>query len=306
MNQLNIGAPPLILEVEIRRDPMNISAGVPFGLVAMLSWGIADFFAARAIRNVGVFKTLVWGQTIGLLVLIFTSFLVGVFTPTIDMIGIILLAGFLNVVACLSFYQGLQVGKVSIVSPVSASWVVVTVILSLIFLGETLSSLQAAGVVLTISGIFLISFRLRDLFGLRLKNIAAGVQFAAVSMVAWGVHYIFFDILVAGCGWFLPVLAVKAVTVSCLLLYAGFAKRDVSYPRNVAPLVIMVGFLEAAAFLSYGAGVSLEFTAIVAPVAATFPLVTIVLARIFFKEMMEVNQKIGIGAVLLGLVLLSV
>lgn len=284
---------------------MNISSGVLFGLVAMLSWGVADFFAARAIRQAGVFRTLVWGQTVGLLVLITVAFLVGVAVPSFYMLMIILLAGSLNVVACLSFYQGLQVGKVSIVSPVSASWVVVTVILSLAFLGENLSQSQAIGVVLTISGIFLTSFKFRDLLKLRLRNLAAGAQFAAISMVAWGVHYIFIDVLVAELGWFLPVLSVKAVTVFSLLMYSGFANRDISYPRSVVPMVVAVGLLEAAAFTAYGAGVASEFTAIVAPVAATFPVVTIILARIFFKEMVEINQKIGIGAVLAGLVLLS-
>ncbi|MEM2889963.1 MAG: DMT family transporter [Candidatus Hadarchaeum sp.] len=284
---------------------MNISSGVLFGLVAMLSWGVADFFAARAIRQAGVFRTLVWGQTVGLLVLITVAFLVGVAVPSFYMLMIILLAGSLNVVACLSFYQGLQVGKVSIVSPVSASWVVVTVILSLAFLGENLSQSQAIGVVLTIAGIFLTSFKFRDLLKLRLRNLAAGAQFAAISMVAWGVHYIFIDVLVAELGWFLPVLSVKAVTVFSLLMYSGFANRDISYPRSVVPMVVAVGLLEAAAFTAYGAGVASEFTAIVAPVAATFPVVTIILARIFFKEMVEINQKIGIGAVLAGLVLLS-
>ncbi|MEM3421529.1 MAG: DMT family transporter [Candidatus Hadarchaeum sp.] len=285
---------------------MNISSGVLFGLVAMLSWGIADFFAARAIRRAGVFKTLVWGQAVGLLVLIAVAFLVGLAVPSFYLVIIILLAGFLNVVACLAFYHGLQVGKVSIVSPVSASWVVVTVILSLAFLGENLSRSQAIGVVLTISGVFLTSFKFRDLLKLRLRNLATGAQFAAISMVAWGVHYIFIDVLVAELGWFLPVLLVKAVTVFSLLMYSGFANRDISYPRSFVPMVVVVGILEATAFTAYGAGVASEFTAIVAPVAATFPVVTILLARIFFKEMVEINQKIGICAVLVGLVLLSI
>lgn len=286
-------------------NSMDVSAGVLFGLVSMLSWGIADFFAARAIRRTGVFKTLVWGQTVGLLVLIAVAFLVGFAIPSFYMLVIILITGFLNVVACLSFYRGLQVGKVSIVSPVSASWVMVTVILSLVFLGETLNQLQAIGVVLTITGVLLTSFKFRDLLGRRSESLAAGVQFAVISMVAWGVHYVFIDVLIAELGWFLPVLSVKAVTVFSLLLYSGFANRSLSYPKSVVPMVVAIGLLEATAFTAYGAGVASEFTAIVAPVAATFPVVTIVLARIFFKEMVEINQKIGIGAVLAGLVLLS-
>ncbi|MGQ9788269.1 MAG: EamA family transporter [Candidatus Hadarchaeaceae archaeon] len=285
---------------------MNISAGVLFGLVAMMCWGIADFFAARAIRKAGVLRTLVWAQTVGLLVLITIAFLIGLAVPSFYTLVIILLTGVLNVVACLSFYRGLHVGKVSIISPVSASWVVVTVILSLVILGETLSQLQTIGVVLTISGVLLASFKSRELLRLRLGSLSAGVQFAVISMLAWGVHYIFIDFLIGELGWFLPVLSVKTVTVLSLLLYSGFANRDLSYPKSVFPMVVAIGLLEATAFTAYGAGVASQFTAIVAPVAATFPVVTIILARIFFKEMVEVNQRIGIGAVLTGLVLLSI
>ncbi|KUO42408.1 MAG: hypothetical protein APZ16_02950 [Candidatus Hadarchaeum yellowstonense] len=284
---------------------MDVSPGIALGLVAMLCWGTADYFAAKAIRKVGVFKTLFWGQTIGLSFLFLVLVSLGAFMPSPSTVALILITGLLNVVACLAFYRGLQLGKVSIVSPISASWVVVTVILSLIFLEESLTSLQAAGVVLTISGVFLTSFKLHDLLRLRLRNLAAGAKFAAVSMLAWGLHYVFIDQLVAELGWFLPIFSVKAVTVFSLASYSRMAGKEVSFPKSVARMVLVVGGLEAAAFLAYGAGVASEFTAVVAPVAASFPMVTIMLARIFFHELVEINQKIGIAAVLTGLILLS-
>ena len=57
--------------------------------------------------------------------------------------------------------------------------------------------------------------------------------------------------------------------------------------------------------MSYGAGISMEYTAIIAPITAAFPAVTVILARIFLKEHVEINQKIGIGTVIMGLILLS-
>jgi len=52
--------------------------------------------------------------------------------------------------------------------------------------------------------------------------------------------------------------------------------------------------------------VSSNYTIIVAPVSATFPVVTIFLARIFFGEKLEFNQKTGVILVLIGLILLSI
>ena len=118
-------------------------------------------------------------------------------------------------------------------------------------------------------------------------------------------HYIFVGVLVDELSWFLPIFFVKGITVFYLLVYSSPAKKGISFPKNVALLMIVIGVLEAVAYFSYGAGIASEFTAIVAPIAASFPIITIILARIFFKEVMETNQKIGVVSVLTGLILLS-
>ena len=221
-------------------------------------------------------------------------------------IDIILITGLLGVISYLAFYKGLQVGKVSIISPIAACWAAVTVILSLIFLHETLTALQSIGVTLAILGAVLTSFKLHDLINLKLKNFATGVEYAIIAMLAWGVYFVLIGILVPKLGWFLPIFFIKAVAVFYLLVYSGVTRRNIAFPKNVAFFVISIGFLETIAFLSYGMGVTSEYTAIVAPIGAAFPMITILLARIFLKETLEINQKIGIIAVLAGLVLLSI
>lgn len=285
---------------------MSLSIGVIFGIIAMLGWGTADFFVAIAVRKTSVFKTFIWSQIIGavLLLLIFSMFFK---LPILSLpaIGIILIATFLYTVAYFAFYKGLQVGKVSIISPVAACWAVVTVILSLIFLGETLTPIKALGASLAILGAVLTSFRLHDLLGLRLKNLTAGVGYAIIAVIGWGIYFVFVDVLVSEFSWFLPMLFVKIVSVFYLLTYSGIKRENFSFPKNVLPFIILIGALEVIAYLCYGFGVTSEYTAIMASIAAAFPMITIILARIFFKETLEINQKIGIVSILTGLVLLS-
>lgn len=57
--------------------------------------------------------------------------------------------------------------------------------------------------------------------------------------------------------------------------------------------------------MAYNLGVTTAFVSIVSPIAATFPAVTIVLAYIFLKERVVNSQKVGIVAVLAGLILIS-
>ena len=107
-------------------------------------------------------------------------------------------------------------------------------------------------------------------------------------------------------GWFLPVFLIITTEVFYLLMYSGTTKKDISFPKNIALFVILVGVLEAIAFSSAGLGLSFEHTSIVAPIISAFSAITIILARVFFKEILELNQKIGIFFVLAGLVLLSI
>lgn len=285
---------------------MALSLGILFGIIAMLSWGVADFFAAKSVRKSSVFKTYFWIQAIGLAVysLIFLLFFE---FPAISLVtfGIILITAFLGITSVTSFYKGLQIGIVSIISPIAASYAVVTVILSLIFLNETITAFQAIGISFVIFGAILASFKFHDLIRLKVKKVAAGVKYAVFTMLGWGVFMALMDVLVSGLGWFLPILLIVTVEIFYLLAYSGITKKSVSFPKNIALFVILAGVLEVIAFLSFGFSITSEDVAIVAPIISAFPVITIILARIFFKEILELNQKIGIVAVLVGLILLS-
>ena len=286
---------------------MTISLGILFGIVAMISWGVADFFVAKAVRKSGVFKTFIWTQIIGLILFLvifslFFKFPILSFKALI----LILIAVFVGFIPLLAYYKGLQIGAVSIISPIAASYAAIAVILSLIFLNETLTVLQAIGVSLAILGAVLTSFKFHDLTKLRLKNFATAVKYAIIAMLGWGVLVVLIGILVSELGWFFPVFLVKMLIVLYALSYAGAAKKNISFPKNAALFVILIGFLESIGFLAFGAGVSLEYTAIIAPVSSVYPAITIILAQIFLKEILDINQKIGIAFVLLGLVLLAI
>ena len=83
-------------------------------------------------------------------------------------------------------------------------------------------------------------------------------------------------------------------------------KKNLSFPKKAPLFVILVGVFEVIDALSYMAGIGLEFTALVAPISATAPMLTIILARMFLKEMLDTNQKLGVVTVIIGVVLLSI
>lgn len=283
---------------------MDISYGIFFGTIAMVSWGASDFFVTKSARGCDPFNAFLWSQifALGLMFLIFYKFFK---LPdfSIAIIDLLLVSGIFTVLANLSFYKSLRLGKVSIVMPVASCWAVITVFLSLIFLKQSLTSLRAIGVTLAITGAILVSFKWKDL--LRLKNHAGGVKYAIIAALAYGADFVIIDLVANEIGWFLPIFFIGFITACYLLAYAGVAGKDISFPKNVSIFILLVGILDTVAYLSYSSSVTLEYGAVVAPIAAASPAVSIFLARIFFKEKLEINQEIGMVSVLAGLILLA-
>ena len=137
----------------------------------MFCWGFADFFAARVIRRIGSLKALFWSHLVSAV----TLFVVYFFIKRDPMAffknsTIIVFASFLYIVSYILFYLGLEMGKVSIVSPIFSSGAAVTVILSMLFLGEHLDQKEILGISLVISGTVLTSFKWYDIMRLNFRD----------------------------------------------------------------------------------------------------------------------------------------
>src|SRR6202007_1059998 len=67
-----------------------------------------------------------------------------------------ILAGSVNAVSTLSLYRSFEVGKMAVVAPLSASYPVLTVLLSLLS-GEHLRAARAVGIACTLLGVILVA-----------------------------------------------------------------------------------------------------------------------------------------------------
>lgn len=277
-----------------------------FAIGAMLSWGFADFLAANAVRKVAVLKIFFWVQLLGLFI-ISLLFLSSFNFPSLSLyiILILLFSGFLRVAAFFSFYKGLRVGKASIVSPLSSCWAVVTVILSLTFLHEKLSFSQNIGIILAIMGAVLASFKWSDLIGLKIRKFESGIKYAVIAALGFGISGFLFNTLADKFGWFISTFLIQIAMVLYIMAYALPTKKDVKFPKNVGLFIIIIAILEVIGLFSYMQGIATQYTAITAPISSASPIVVVILARIFFKEKLEINQMVGVASILGSLILLS-
>lgn len=274
----------------------------------MLGWGTADFLAAKSSRRIGYALTLFWMQIIGLTVA-FIYFLITVrsLDTIVGFLGILFAVGFFELIGYLSLYKGLKEGAICVVSPIAASWAVVTVILSIIFFKEALQTNHITGITIIILGTILVSTNIRELLAARRMNFFRGAKEGLIAMTGFGLGNLLIVPPVKVLGWFLPALFMRLFGTVLLALFMLFKKKPfkTNSQLTIMALLVPIGIIDMASFFSYNIGVLGSYTSIVAPIAAAFPLITIVLARIFLKEKIVLSQTLGIAMIIFGLILIA-
>ena len=109
--------------------------GILLGLATALCWGSADLLARFATRSIGTFRTMLYMQATGLVLMTAALHWLGGWGHLADgsgwrpwMWGII--AGVLNTSSTLALYRSFEIGKMSIVAPISSAFPALTMSLS--------------------------------------------------------------------------------------------------------------------------------------------------------------------------------
>ncbi len=203
------------------------------------------------------------------------------------------------------FYKGFSVGKVSIVSPIANSAVVVTLVIALLFLSYTLTNFETVGIILIIIGTVLASFELKELKKLNFKIAVKGVWYAFGAMIFWGIGSFLIIILVNNLGWFIPIFLVYVFYFTYCVIYAISLRVKFTNLKPALPITALTGVLATIGFLAYSIGITLNYTLIVLVLLGAAPTLTVVLALTRLKEKLEINHKVGILLILVSLILLS-
>jgi drug/metabolite transporter (DMT)-like permease len=285
---------------------MAVQIGILFAVVTLLSWGAADFFAKKGIDKVGHTTALLLNQAVAIgPIALFALLLYKVPVPTPQIILFVLAAGVLSFLGYFFLYKGLNKGHLSIVSPISASWFVITTLVASVLFGEVLSGMQVLGVAVVFAGIFLASTNLNDFRRHIGKGKSNGILEALLSMLTWGFAFALIKPVVTAEGPVVALLFSRIVGLGALFACIGLTKTKLAFPKGAILLfLVLAGLLDAVGFAGYNIGIDTQYIAIVAPIAAAYPAVTILLARFSLKEKIAKTQQIGVVAILAGLILI--
>src|ERR1700738_1180901 len=135
--------------------------GILLSVLTALTWGGSDFLARFATQRMGTLRTMLYMQFTGFILLTIALPWLGGWGHLADGSGWQpwawgALAGCVNAVSTLGLYRSFAIGKMAVVAPLSASYPVLTVSLSLLS-GERLSAARATGIVCTMIGVLLVA-----------------------------------------------------------------------------------------------------------------------------------------------------
>jgi uncharacterized membrane protein len=215
--------------------------GLLLGLVAALSLGTADFLARFATKREGAYRTLVYMQPLGLIGLSLYRIVAGLSLPHGGAVSwatwiwaVVVVV--LNLLSTLALYRALQVGIVSIVSPIVASYAAITVLLA-VLAGERLSLSSGLGVATLLLGVTLAAIPMTapvpqmpaDGQPYKLGRWAPGVGLALVAALGYGIAtWVLGAWVTPQLGSFAPVWLIRLVT-PCLLIAGARGDRPLSH-----------------------------------------------------------------------------
>ena len=284
------------------------------GITAALAYGVADFFAAKSAKSVGpvLSAALVSIFSALLFAIIFVIFFRSHTHLTTAGFWYAAASGTVLSFSVALFYIGLAAGPVSIVSPLSSMYPLVTTAVALVVFHARLSTREIIGVILTVFGIAAAA----GLLNLKRSNyrLAKGPVFALFTALAFGIGYAFLAQSIKRIDWQLASLVDYGFAAIAFLVFIPIIKgKEVISPRAIKrglknKFILVTSVVQLAGIASLEIGISRSTVtggAVVTAISASYPIITIFLAVKHFDEKARLIPLAGAFIGVAGIIVLS-
>ncbi len=273
---------------------------VVFGLACAASWGAGDFSGGLATRRNSVFAVAITSQIVGISLLALLAVVTGEARPSPEAVWWGAAAGLCGAIGISALYQGLSVGRMGIVAPLSAIMTAsIPVLVGLILEGAP-SMFQLAGFAIALLAVWLISSNSNELQRVQKPELlwatAAGLGFAG---------FLLFINFASSGGFYWPLVAARASSIGLLFIIAVVTRSSLRPGLRQLPLIMLTGMLEVAGNAFYAAASQLGRLDIAAVLGSLYPASTVMLANVVLGERIYRRQLLGILTALLAVALIA-
>lgn len=280
-------------------------------VIVVFFWGVSQIFAKYSTVRLGVAR-------IALLIAVVEGPLyASAFLIWHGDLDFSLWDGLLAAVSCLIgvsgflfFFESVMDGQVAIAGTISAAYPALTVVGAVVILSESLSAVQALGVLLIIGGVVALSYEPDP--GAKHAITRRSLTFAFLAFCAWGVWSLTSKVAVdaVGPGNLFGFYVLSSLTAP--LIYAWF--RRMRLPTNIKenPTRLAWSFgalalgLNVLGAFAYTYALDKGNASLVGPTSSAYPIVTVVLAVAILKEKVHRTQVIWLAGVCIGLFLVGI
>jgi drug/metabolite transporter (DMT)-like permease len=270
-----------------------------FALTASLVWGLGDFLGGLKSRAIPVLAVMAASQPFGLAVLALAVAIRGT-GPGGPEVAWAALAALFGTAGLVAFYRGMAAGAMSVVAPIAAVAAGVPVAWGVLS-GDKLGGLQGIGVAAALGGSVMTSLERRG----DQTRVAAGVGWAVLAMLGFGGYFVPMHAAAAH-DWLWPAFVFRGTSVAVVWAVLGARRDRLRGVRPHLPVLVAVGLLDTGGIAVFSAASSTHgLLSIVAVLASLYPVVTVLLARFFLGERVQLAQSVGVVVTLAGVGLIT-
>jgi len=227
-------------------------------------------------------------QLAGMLLAIVLALARGESAPTTADLGWSVLAGVAGGIGITALYQGLAVGRMGIVAPVTGVIAALIPVTAGIVLEGVPAPLVLAGIALAVVAVVLVS-RVSDEGGG-----PSGIGLALLAGVGIGLLSVFISQISDGhaFGPLVVIRASQALLIGGVIVLTRAAWRPA---RGLIPAIAGVGILDMAGNGAFILAVQSGALAVAAVLSSLYPVTTVVLAAVFLRERVTRTHAVGIA-----------
>jgi len=276
---------------------------VLYGLGAALSWGAGDFTGGLAARKAGAYRSVFYGEVIGVAILMIIVSIAAEPLPNLKVWLLCMLAGALGSIGLLLLYHSMTLGLMSIAAPVSALLTAALPVVVGLFTEGLPKFLTILGFGFALVAVWLISQGADGVTDLRAH--LSDLKLPLLAGIGFGLYFVITHAATREGGIIWPMIASRSGGMLLVILYLLFTRSTWKIDPSAWPTIFLNGTLDIcgnAFFILAGQAGRLDVAAVL---SSLFPGATVMLASIFLKERLSRNQWIGILAALTAIVLMT-
>jgi uncharacterized membrane protein len=282
---------------------------IALGLVLALSFGTSDFLSKGLTARIGAYRTTVYVLALsGFGVLIPGLFLESSYEISPLFVVILLVIAVTTLLSFGFMYRAYNKGALSLTAPIVNVYPAVSLVISIVFLGVSLSVWAILALAVVITGIVLVSTSLSDLrsrFLAGSRVFVPGIGSAFFAAIFFGMSWTTFGFASQNFGYLLPAIAVRGGAALIGLVAAPILKQDFRpVGRKFLPRLLAIVLLEITGVVIFSLGVTIVPSPSTIPILATFggmaAAVTVAFAVTLLKEKLESNHVVGVTLLIAG------